>query len=302
MTAPQENSLVHAFSPAAVLRVSGEDALPFLQGQFTNELRHPGGRLCRYGLWLSQKGKVLADSFALRDGSAWWLVSTHSSSTSIRERLEAYIIADDVQVEDVTSQWTGWLLGAEAGRTLASRLHMSLPEADSWGGDGMFLFRSRRIPDAWELMVPAGRDLTGVGELQSNANEVDVERSRIASGLPLVPADLGPNDLPNEGGLEEIAVSYTKGCYLGQEVMARLKSMGQVRRRLHVVETQSDPLAPGADLFVGSKKAGEVRSTAPKPGGGSVALAMISLINAQGVNALSSQPEAPPTVKLVRPI
>jgi folate-binding Fe-S cluster repair protein YgfZ len=97
--------------------------------------------------------------------------------------------------------------------------------------------------------------------------------------------------LPNEGGLEHDATSYTKGCYLGQEVMARLKSMGQVRRRLMRVE---GPGAVPAELpvpfFVGGKKVGELRS-AVRVGDGFVGLAMISLLGMTGRPLLSFSPE-----------
>ncbi len=75
----------------------------------------------------------------------------------------------------------------------------------------------------------------------------DMELMRIQADIAAVPRDIGPDDLPNEGGLEKIAISYTKGCYLGQEVMARLKSMGQVRRQLlRVTGTGAPPAVPAA--------------------------------------------------------
>jgi folate-binding protein YgfZ len=84
----------------------------------------------------------------------------------------------------------------------------------------------------------------------------------VTAGLPEIPAELGPGDLPNEGGLEHEAISFTKGCYLGQEVMARLHNLGQVRRRLFVVEAlaPAGELTRGTVLFAGEKRVGELRS------------------------------------------
>jgi hypothetical protein len=108
----------------------------------------------------------------------------------------------------------------------------------------------------------------------------EVARRRIEAGIPAVPVDLGPGDLPNEGGLEADAISYTKGCYLGQEVMARLKSMGQVRRRLVRVAIVAKKIPPlPAPLFLGERQVGELRSVAPDAAGGFVGLAMVSLLH-----------------------
>src|SRR4051812_37487917 len=92
------------FQPAAALRATGSDAFVFLQGQFTNDLRLPINGIS-YGLWLNQKGKVLADSAILRISEQGFLVwSATSTASVIVARLEQYIIADDVTLEDLTAE------------------------------------------------------------------------------------------------------------------------------------------------------------------------------------------------------
>src|SRR4051794_14169243 len=95
---------IYRWRPACWLRVAGEDAANFLQGQFTNDLRALSDTGAIYGLWLTIKGKVLADSFVLRGSypHEFWVGSYFSPATLIRERLESYVIADDVSVEDMT--------------------------------------------------------------------------------------------------------------------------------------------------------------------------------------------------------
>src|SRR3954464_5276449 len=95
---------IHRWQPACWLRVTGDDAANFLQGQFTNDLRALPKRGAVYGLWLSIKGKVLADSFVLSgvNPGEFWIGSYYSAAKIIRERLEAYVIADDVTIEDAT--------------------------------------------------------------------------------------------------------------------------------------------------------------------------------------------------------
>lgn len=270
----------HDYRPAACLQVTGEDALPFLQGQFTQELRPGRSAGAEYGLWLNQKGRVLADSTVVRVGEQeMWVISERCTADVIRERLEAYVIADDVVVVDHTAAWYGRaLLGPEAADWLRGAIGGTLPEASGFVrvGEG-FVYRGRRgVAESWEWLSP--EPLPPVATLPAlTAN--DLACLRIVAGIPLVPIDVGPGELPNEGGLEQAAISYTKGCYLGQEVMARLKTMGRVRRRLLRVEAPalSLPSLP-ADLFQGDKKVGELRSAAVAPGGGVVGLALCTLL------------------------
>lgn len=289
------------YSPSACLRVTGEDALSFLQGQFTQELRPDRAPAVSYGLWLNQKGRVLADSFALRVGEQEvWLVSLASPAATIRERLEAYVIADDVVIDDVTVRWRGRaILGEGAGAWLRTATGGALPDAGGFVrvGEG-FVFHGRRgAGESWEWLSPEPLpEATGLTALTLP----DLEYLRIQAGLPCVPKDIGPDDLPNEAGLDAEAISYTKGCYLGQEVMARLKSMGRVRRRLlRVSVTESlSPSLPAA-LFQGERKVGDLRSLAPQPGGGAVGLALCSLLALDTARPLSLAPPGDGTFTLM---
>ena len=269
------------FQPAAVLLVIGADAAAFLQGQFTQELRQGGERAVRYGLWLNHKGKVLADSFALREtAERWWLVSYFSRAAVIKERLESYIIADDVNVEDMSAGWKGLVVtGSGAELWLGSRFG-KVPSPGAFENGTGVVFHGRRGVPAFEWLVPAdvGPPVQGVGL----GTAEDLERWRIENAVPAVGRDLGAGDLPNEAGLDADAVSYTKGCYLGQEVMARLKSMGQVRRGLiRVHGSGAAPSVLPAALYVGEKRVGELRS-AIDVDAGFIGLAMVSLM---GVDA-----------------
>lgn len=281
---------IFPWRPAAWLQISGADAASFLQGQFTNDLRALDRVPAVYGLWLTVKGKVLADSFVLRAAApgAFWVGSYRSTVAVIRERLESFVIADDVTITDETDRWTGFsVFGAAANAAAAG---------DRLGG---VLFPGRRTRgEHREWVVPAAQAGAARARLAAwpEAGAADVERVRILDTIPAVPADIGPGDLPNEAGLDAEAVSYTKGCYLGQEVMARLKSMGQVRRRLVRVRAAAGgvPALP-APLWAGPKQVGEVRS-AVADAGGLVGLAMISLLGVGTATTLALAPDGPATV------
>ena len=297
-------TIIHEWRPACWLSISGEDAANFLQGQFSNELRGLPEGGAAYGLWLTLKGKVLADSFVVRRGAAggaaaFWVGSYFSSSLVIRERLEAYVIADDVVIEDFTADWAGLAL---LGETLGA---LPANPVGGAGGDGEgVMFPGRRGGQAsveWVFPVTqrakVRAQVVGLSEVAAE----DMARRRIAAGVPAVPTDIGPGDLPGEGGLEGAAISYTKGCYLGQEVMARLKSMGQVRRRLIRVTGPGDEVlgALPAALFVGERKVGELRSAVRDGAGGWIGLAMVSLLQVEATTVLALAADAAPVVRLV---
>lgn len=271
-------------SLGGVLRASGDDVFEFVQGQFTNELRHPPGSAV-YGLWLNQKGKVIADSQVLRVSEKEFLIATGETLGSvIRKRLEDYIVADDVALAEETDMTTRLTLGGTGAAEAVRHALGSVPAPGTFArGAGLLAFRGRRLMEenfevigAAEAMGSMKQALRSEGFAEVPSSEI--EFVRISAGIPAVPMDIGPNDLPNEGGLDETAISYTKGCYLGQEVMARLKNLGQVRRRLHVVHGRGQPVAPLTPLFQGDKKIGELRSVAAR-GDEFVALAMLSLVN-----------------------
>ena len=235
----------------AVVRVTGEDAAAFLQGQCSADLRDVA---LTDALWLNRKGRVLAHTVIAKeaDGS-FLLLCPHLAAEALIAVVTANVIADDVIATDESTQWQKWV---------------------AWGAEpalaGAKVFATRRFAvDAWDVLTPAGSVMPG--ELGSLA---ELDSARIAAGVPSVPADCGANEFPQECGLDAW-VSYTKGCYLGQEVMARIQSMGSLRRILRRV---SGPVSVGQELKTPEGKVvGTVRSAA-----GDVGLALVSVDLAEG--------------------
>jgi folate-binding protein YgfZ len=284
---------IFQWRPAALLQVSGTDAANFLQGQFTNDLRAAKTDTAVYGLWLSLKGKVQADSFVgTRPDGSFWICSYHCPAATLRERLESYVIADDVTIEDQTPTWSGLtLIGDEREWPSAAAVPVGM----------RFAGRRTRAPHQEWLFptaeaVVAQTSVAGAAEVTAG----EMERWRIEAALPAIPEDVGPNDLPNEGGLEADAISYTKGCYLGQEVMARLKSMGQVRRRLLPVRGKAvRPATLPAPLYLGEKQVGELRS-AVSTDAGLIGLAMLSLLPLRAESRLALAPGADQVLEITQ--
>lgn len=292
-------SAVFRWKPACWIKVSGSDANVFLQGQFTNDLRILSSSPAVYGLWLSVKGKVIADSFVVRDTAedSYWVGSYFSPGQIVRERLESHIIADEVTIEDQTERWSGLTLfgatppvGSDVAGETAARRSFIFPGRRQAGDHLEWVFPSEELENIL-------RQVSGPPELRPE----EVAALRTRAGIPAIPADIGPGDLPNEGGLESSAISYTKGCYLGQEVMARLKSMGQVRRRLVRIKGDAAKPVPSlpAPLFAGAKQVGELRSAAVGPNGDLLGLAMVSLLHIQPATKLAFAIDSEPVINLL---
>ena len=283
---------IFPYRPACLLRVTGGDAATFLQGQFTNDLRNLGPGRAVYGLWLNRKGRVIADSHVIEapDGGGYWVASVASPAAVLARHLGDHIIADEVEIADETASWRGVaLLGEGAGGWLGLEPR-----------PGMFFPGRRSAAESWEWLARES-DSERVAAALSGARVLgagEIELMRIESAVPAVPADIGPADLPNEGGLDAQAISYSKGCYLGQEVMARVRASGRVRRTLVRVRGAGPAPALPAGLWRGDTREGELRSAAAL-GGGFVGLALLSLGAASAGGALSSAPGGPPAVEVV---
>ncbi|NDC75201.1 folate-binding protein [bacterium] len=244
--------------PTAWVRIGGPDAATFLQGQCTQDLRMLQSGDTAFVLWLSLKGKVMGESLVLKaESDAWWLWSAHTSGAALVERLDEFVIADDVTIVAGGLEWTQLTLAGDVG--------------EAW----LRLAREGRVR-VWDWVRPAG--LVAPIEVESAMlTEAALRIDRLAVGVPAIPAEFGPGDLPQEAGLETVAISFTKGCYLGQEVMARLQAMGQVRRRLVRVAGLGLAPAAGGELLQAGRRVGELRA-AEHYGTGWLGLAMVNLL------------------------
>ena len=290
----------HLTKPAAVLRATGPDAFTFLQSQCSIDLRNPEvDEPVTYGLWLDQKGKIQADSFVVQRGPEEFLLMSYDCPAErIRAHLEAHLIADEVELRDETAQFAllhFWFDGKSGEIPVLLDKMAEAAGADCWMG------RRPRYRNAWDLLAaPTALEVVADSMEKFGASAVDAEAVRgirILTGIPAIPADAGPGDLPQEAGLEREAVSFDKGCYLGQEVMARLKSQGHVNRTLWRVITKADAPMPAGNepvpLYAGEVVAGELRSRA-----GAAGLAMLKARAIAGREGLSLTPNGEEVVSL----
>jgi tRNA-modifying protein YgfZ len=230
------------------LRVTGADRIRFLNGQTTNDVRKAGAEATQESCVLNAKGHFDAHVFLAARPNDIWIDADQELRELLQTRLERYVIADDVKIEDVTDQFA--LFHVLAG---------SEPKIS----DAKFDFRSRRLGiDGWDLWVEAARAEAMKRALAADYRAMDEsewEVLRIENGIPRWGCELTREIIPPEANLAARAIDYEKGCYIGQEVISRMKMSGQTRQRLCGV-TSEKALAPGKELHAETKMVGHVTS------------------------------------------
>ncbi len=191
-----QNKELHVLS--AAVRIRGPDAYTYLQGQFTQDLNRPPGAVF-YGLWLNEKGRVIADSHVLRLGeNDFQVVSPALSGSALRERLEACLVADEVSVEDESESWALVSLWGEGVDLAVAGLIGPAPVPGNWTESrGLRAFAGRRsATESREWLFPSSCAAEVCTALAATgAHQVDAgtaERERILGALPAVPVDIGP--------------------------------------------------------------------------------------------------------------
>jgi tRNA-modifying protein YgfZ len=223
-------------SARAKLRITGADVLRYLNGQVTNDLRKVTTTTAIQASILNPKGKLTAHVFISKEDQNIFLLDADPDlREELSARLERYIIADDVRLEDLTDRF--------------SLLHF-LGESPPRSGDGARIVKADRfgIPgwDCWrETASPAV--LPGDFDL---CDEDYAEVFRIERGIPRWGRELTNEIIPVEANLESTSIDYAKGCYIGQEVISRMKMSGQTNKRLcGLVSLDGLPLQKGTALM-----------------------------------------------------
>lgn len=231
----------------ALWSLSGADRIRYLNGQVTNDVaKLPAGKTLLAAV-TTAKGKMVGDIFVASAPDRLLIDGPLAARETLGMRLEKYIIADDAGLEDLTDSWTlSHFFGSPAPEPTSSRL--IFPNA-RFGIPGF---------DVWESS-PASFEAPVIDE------EI-CQSLRVESGLPQWGSEMTEETLPPEAGLDRNGISYTKGCYVGQETMARIKSIGHVNKTLVCLQSKSNStVAPETPLTIGSQNVGRITSTAFSP-------------------------------------
>ncbi|MFC5301135.1 YgfZ/GcvT domain-containing protein [Azospira restricta] len=278
LAAARDATVVAPLTHLGVIRVGGEDAKSFLHNQLTSDINHLAADGAQHAAWCSAKGRMLASFVVWRDGGDYLLALSADLQAAIAKRLQMYVLRSKVTVADAGLA----LLGLSGPQSPAALQAAGLPRPEpmkSAAADGCAVIR---IDDARQLIaVPAERAAAVWAALAGTARPVGLPAWRwldIRAALPLISEATKEHFVPQMANFERIGgVSFHKGCYPGQEVVARTQYLGKVKRHLYRLRSDA-AMAAGDELYseaVPDQSCGMVVSAAASPAGGHEALAVV---------------------------
>jgi hypothetical protein len=269
----RETQAAEAAGPAAValdwrglVRVGGTDAHGFLQNLLTCDLDKVDETDSGYGALLTPQGKILFD-FLVVSHAGGYLIEAHADQIAdLARRLGFYRLRAKVEIADVSDEWRLFAVWGEAP-VAGGSLAVSDPRLPDFG--------SRLYLPSQDATLPAGLAVLPASTYHAR---------RIAFGLPESPFDFSPGDsFPHDADMDDLnGVAFDKGCFVGQEVVSRMRHRGTARRR--VIKVSSDmPLPPsGTEISAGGKPAGTLGTVDGTQGLALVRLDRIAAAKARG--------------------
>jgi folate-binding protein YgfZ len=255
-------------SSRAKFRLIGADRTRYLNGQVTNDVRRAKPDEPVYACVTDVKGRIAGDIFIHAQGDALLLDAEPDLREPLGMRLERYIVADDVELTDVTEDWQLWHFWSAAGAPACRDcIHFGQEHPHH------LLHSTRFGSPGIDLWLPASAPSPTLDSL-SLLTDTDFETWRILQKVPRWPHELNAETFPPEAGLENKAMDFTKGCYIGQEVLSRIKTTGKMPREL--IAFESDVGVNAGDELWHEKLVGKVTSVTQHPATGlTIGLAMI---------------------------
>jgi tRNA-modifying protein YgfZ len=246
------------------LLLTGKDRRAYLQGLLTNDIEALAPGAGCYAAYLTAQGRMIADLFVFETGDSVVIDLEGDVAAGVRDKLAQFIFSEDVEVADISAGTVQFgVYGPRAGEAsvAAGALARYVIPRDDFGIAGFDLIAGRERGDALLAALHA-------------AGAVDVDRevaeiARIEAGRPKFGVDMDTDTIPLEAGIDDRAISRTKGCYVGQEVIIRVLDRGHGRVARRLVQLSFDPVAPvphaGEAIRSGEREIGRITSAVRSP-------------------------------------
>lgn len=277
-----ENAVLVPLLGHMALRVTGDDRLDFVHGQVSNEVKRLKINTFSQALMLNHKGHALAQMNVFRREDDLFVAVEGGAGEWVERELKAHIVFDQVELQNLTKIITSFTLqGLKAAEVLSSFV-TERPENASFiqipfASANVLIHPSKRSkPGGFDIHILTRDSEVLIQNLLNSgavlAGEQALTMSRIEAGIPHTETEAGEGVLPQECGLESL-VSYRKGCYLGQEIMARVEARGNLRRSLKGLRLSGVPLT--REIVLSDKIVGQLGAWSEHPTLGIIALAVL---------------------------
>jgi folate-binding protein YgfZ len=267
---------VYDLSWRAKIAVTGGDRVRWMNGMVTNNVRDLAPERGVYAFLLNAQGRIQADLYVFQRGESLLVDTERVQLEKVLQLFEHYIIADDVEITAVSDKLTAIGLTGPESRQVLERANVAVPDlahlqfADfTWHEQPVTLLRSgEEAGGSWQLWIaPKSGDELWDELVKSGARPTGtaaLNLFRISRGIPQFGVDIRDRDLPQETG-QTRALNFTKGCYLGQEIVERIRSRGAVHKQFTGFVVEGALPEPGTKILADEKDVGEITSSAVLP-------------------------------------
>ena len=260
----------------AKIRLTGDDRVRWLNGMVTNNIRDLAVGQGVYSFLLNPQGHILGDLYAYNRGNAFLIETDQSQLEKILATFDHYIIMDDVEVAQVSEQFTNIGIFGPSSESVLATAGIALPELKSlqlvdldWRQSKVLIVRGEQENSpSYEIWIAPNRAheildaLIAAGATQ--VSERALELYRVALGIPRYGQDIRERDLPQETE-QQRALNFNKGCYVGQEIVERIRSRGNVHRTFTGLHFPGPAAEIGAKIQYQGKDVGEITTSAVIP-------------------------------------
>lgn len=287
---------VTALAHRGVLRLSGPDVRSFLQGVISNDVEKATEEQAIWAAFLTPQGKYLHDFFLVAKGDDLLLEGERARLSDLVKRLKIYKLRAKAEIEGPLEDV---VVAVVHGESSLEALGLPPRPGAAKAIDGGVVFVDPRLAEAGARLLMPANEMDSICERLglASGDEATYEQRRIALGLPDGSRDMQVDKaILLECGFDELGgVDWDKGCYMGQELTARTKYRGLIKKRLLPLTFEGEAPAPGAKVMIGEKEIGDLRSTAGNLGIALVRLEHVtggesSSLNIDGVTAYPKMP------------
>jgi len=291
MTSPDDYTAIHAgaaigaIAARGQIAVAGPDRGAFLHGLLTNDTASLTPGTGCYAAWLTPQGRMLCDLHVLESGDMILLDVPAAETQHVADRLEQFHFSEDVQIATLASLRPVWIHGPAAPGMFGADVGAWRPYQNArieFAGVSVVIARIDQLAvPGVVIYVDAQQEEQVTAALASrgalHATPATLEAARIEAGYPVFGLDMTADTIPLEAGIEDRAISLTKGCYVGQEVIIRVlhRGHGRVARKLVRLQVEGDAPSRDSKIFSGDREIGFVTSAAESPRLGALALGYV---------------------------
>jgi len=282
LAAAASQTVLADVSQFGLIGLAGEEAQTFLHGQITNDLRGLNESAAVFAGYLSAKGRMLANFLVMKRGADILVMLPAALREAIQKRLSMFILRSKVKARDAGPEWVRLgVNGPDASAALTAALGYDLPEGLMSMAHGEQTFVLRLGDQRFDVFAQPDAAPALWQKLAASCKPVGVpawDWLLVQAGVPMVLPQTQDHFVPQMANMEILGgVSFNKGCYPGQEIVARSQYLGKVKRRLFLAHVEAEAFA-GDELFsadLPDQAAGQVANAAPAPGGGCDVLAVV---------------------------